>query len=114
MPVRCCTSRAALASRALRVVALVALSLGAAGCGDWVRTERDARPLADRALARYAAAVHLPPSAFAPPDVSTEGPHLWVFEYRSTTVPERRLVVRVAGSGRVEPSAVDVPAATPR
>lgn len=90
----------------------VALLVGAAlaslaACGDWVRTERDARPLADGALARYAAAVHLPVSAFGPPDVSTEGPHLWVFEYRSATSPERRLIVRVGGRGRVEPSAVD-------
>lgn len=77
-------------------------------CGDWVRSEGDARPLADSALARYAAAVHLPVSAFGAPDVSTEGPHLWVFEYRSATTPERRLIVRVGGRGRVEPSAVSV------
>ncbi len=85
------------------------LLAAAASCGDWVRSEREARPLADSALARYAAAVHLPMTAFAAPDVATEGPHLWVFEYRSTTTPERRLVVRVSGRGRIEPSAIAVP-----
>lgn len=91
----------------LRAAAVLAsAAVVAASCGDWVRSERDARPLADSALARYAAAVHLPLSAFAAPDVSTEGPHLWLFEYRSTTTPERRLMVRVGGRGRVEPSAI--------
>ena len=92
--------------RRAALVPVAVLLAATASCGDWVRSESEARPLADSALARYAAAVHLPVTAFAAPDVATEGPHLWLFEYRSTTTPERRLVVRVSGGGRVEPSAV--------
>lgn len=78
---------------------------GAGSCGDWVTSEAQARPLADSALARYAAQVGVPMSAFGPPEVTTDGPHRWVFEYRSRTAPPRRLWVRVGGRGRVEPSA---------
>lgn len=92
--------------RRAAVVPATMLLAAIASCGDWIRSEREARPLADSALARYAAAVHLPMTAFGAPDVASEGPHLWLFEYRSTTTPERRLVVRVSGRGRVEPSAV--------
>ncbi len=85
---------------------LSAIAIGGGGsCGDWVTTEAQARPLADSVLARYAARVGLPLSAFDPPEATTDGPHRWIFVYRSRTVPPRRLRVRVGGRGRVEPSA---------
>lgn len=83
--------------------AAIALLCATLACGDWVTTERDARELADRALAAQSTRLHVPVERWQPPEVTTDALHEWVFDYRGRDSAAHRLVVRVNGRGRVEP-----------